>query len=110
MVKLADIRNAADAKYGSYDIDLGDGNVTKLLNPLRLSDEKRAELKVVENELSNSNADEDADQVAIFQRAIRAVAETEGQADRLLALIGRDLAVLAEVFSGYGANTQAGEA
>lgn len=111
MVTLDSIRQAADAKYGSFDIDLGDGNVTRLLNPLRLPEEQRADLKAVQRDLSASNeSEEDVDQVELFERAIRVVAETKGQADRLLKLVNRDLAILAEIFTGYGENTQVGEA
>jgi hypothetical protein len=41
---------------------------------------------------------------------IRTVAETPAQADALLDAVGDDLAVLAEIVSGYGKGTQQGEA
>ena len=111
MVTLDSIRQAADAKYGSFDIELPDGSVAKLLNPLRLSEQKRAELKAIQGELSSDDEDgEDKDQVDIFERAIRCVAQHDKQADALLSLVNRDLAILAEIFSGYGENTQVGEA
>jgi len=110
-VTLDSIRQAADAKYGSYDIELPDGSVTRLVNPLRLGDKARAELKVVQKNLSeSSDADNDLDQVDLFEEAITVVAETKGQATRLLKLVNRDLALLAEIFSAYGENTQVGEA
>lgn len=110
-ITLDSIRAAADAKYGSFDIELTDGSVTKLLNPLRLHEDARAELKVVSGLLANSTEDtESVDQVDLFQRAIRCVAETPAQAEALLTAVGRDLAILAEIFAGYGEGTQAGEA
>ena len=112
-VTLDSIRQAADAKYGSYDIDLGDGQTTRLLNPLRMSEAQRAELKRIQRDLSDSaedDAPEDVSQVDLFEQAITAVAETKGQAERLLNLVNRDLALLAEIFEAYGENTQAGEA
>jgi hypothetical protein len=112
-VTLDTIRQAADAKYGSYDIDLGDGSITRLLNPLRMSEEARAELKKVQRELSASvddDAPEDVSQVTLFEKAITIVAETEGQAKRLLKLVKGDLAVLASIFEAYGENAQVGEA
>lgn len=109
-VTLDSIRKAADAKYGSYDIVLSDETTTKLLNPLRLSEEKRAELKQIQGELSASVEEEDSDQIALFQKALMCVAETNGQGERLVAEVGRDLALLAEIFNGYSEGTQAGEA
>lgn len=109
-VTLDSIRQAADAKYGSYDIDLGEGTILRLLNPLRLSEEKRAELKAVQKLLTDSTEDEDADQVDLFQQAIVVVADSADKAGRLFEAIGRDLALYAEIFAGYGEGTQVGEA
>lgn len=112
-VTLDSIRQAADAKYGSYDIELTDGTVVRLLNPLRLSDEKRAELKAAQKALSASTDDdeaEDVDQVTGFENVLRVVAQTPEQGDALCAAVNRDLAVLAEIFRAYGKNTQVGEA
>lgn len=111
-VTLDSIRAAADAKYGSFDIELADGTIARLLNPLRLTAEARAELKAVQGALGSSDEDdaEDVDQAEVFERAIRCVAQTPAQADALLNAVGRDLAILAEIFAGYGEGTQAGEA
>jgi len=112
-ITLDSIRAAADAKYGSFDIELTDGSVTKLLNPLRLTEQARAELKTVSGQLSaaaEAESTEDVDQVALFENAIRVVSETPAQADKLLTAVGGDLAILAEIFAGYGEGTQVGEA
>jgi len=107
-MSLDAIRQAADAKYGSFDIDLPDGTVSKLLNPLRLSEAARTELMNVQSELSSDDAS--VSQVEVFERAITIVCATEGQAERLLSFVGGDLALLAEIFSNYGNGTQVGEA
>lgn len=110
-ITLSTIRDAADKKYGSYDIVLDDPeNPVRLLNPLRLSDEARAELKAVQAKLSASSEDEDADQAALFQEALLVVAASKAEGQALVDAVGRDLAVLAEIFAGYGDNTQVGEA
>lgn len=110
---LDDIRTAADKKYAATEITVGD-TVCKLINPLRLPKEKRATLMSIQSELSagEDEADDAAevDQVEIFSRAIRTVAETDRQADVLLGAVGDDLAVLAELFQTYGETTQVGEA
>jgi thioredoxin-like negative regulator of GroEL len=103
---LDNIRAAAEAKYGSTDIELGDGFTARLLNPLRLPKEKRAELLKIQNKL---DAD-DVDQELVLAEAIRLVAENEKAADKLLDAVGSDLAVLAQIFATYGEGTQVGEA
>lgn len=102
---LDDIRAAAEAKYGAMEIDLGD-DVVRLVNPLRLSKAKRDELTAINDRLE----EEGVDQEAVFHDAIRLVAETPGQATKLLKAVGSDLAILAEVFENYGKTTQVGEA
>ena len=111
---LDDIRNAAEAKYGSTDIPVGDVLV-RLLNPLRLTKEKRSALIAAQKDLEAEEGEEgksvqDIDQVAVFQGILRLVAENEHQAELLIAELGDDLAVLASVFEVYSTGTQAGEA
>lgn len=102
---LDDIRAAAEAKYGSTDIDLGT-RVVKLLNPLRLPKTRRTALVAVQDKL---NA-EGADQEALLAEALTLVAESAPAAKALLTAVGGDLAVLVEVFKHYSEGTQAGEA
>ncbi|MGW6745420.1 phage tail assembly protein [Streptomyces sp. NPDC055025] len=102
---LDEIRAAAEARYGSTDIELGTGTV-RLLNPLRLPKQKRDDLAGLQDKLSA----EDADQEALMSQAIRLVADSGKAADKLLSAVGGDLAVLAEIFDRYGKGTQVGEA
>ncbi|MFI9228980.1 phage tail assembly protein [Streptomyces rimosus] len=102
---LDDIRTAAEAKYGSTDIELGDDTV-RLLNPLRLPKLSRQKL----TQLQDLMGGEDADQEELLSEAIRLVAETRKAADKLLKAVGGDLALLAEIFDRYGKGTQVGEA
>ncbi|WP_236246467.1 phage tail assembly protein [Streptomyces sp. CC210A] len=101
---LDDIRSAAEARYGSTDITVRD-RVVRLLNPLRLSKAKREKLTALQDQIN-----EGADQEELLADAIRLVAEHDSAASALLAEIGEDLAVLAQVFEFYGQATQAGEA
>ena len=108
---LDDIRNAAEAKYGSMDIPVGDVLV-RLLNPLRLTKEKRSALIAAQKDLQVEEEGDipDIDQVELFQGILRLVAENESQAEVLITALGDDLAVLAIVFEMYSKGTQAGEA
>jgi hypothetical protein len=102
---LDDIRAAAERKYGSTDITLGEDTV-RLLNPLRLPKARRDALLSLQEQMSA----DDADQAALLSGAIRTIAESEKAAEKLLEAVGGDLAVLAEIFGHYGESTQAGEA
>lgn len=103
---LDDIRTAAEAKYGSTDIDLGDGRVVVLQNPLRLGKKDRDALTGLQDKLEAP----DADQVDVLGDAILLVAKDKAVAKDLLAAIGDDLAVLAEIFEQYTKGSQVGEA
>jgi hypothetical protein len=105
-ITLDSIRAAVEAKYGSYDIEFGDGKKVRLLNAIRIDKDKRAKLM----ELQAALKDEGADQAAILADCIRVVADNKMRAEELLKLIGGDLAVLVEIFSAYGKATQVGEA
>lgn len=104
-MNLDDIRAAAEAKYGSLDIEVGDKTV-RLLNPLRLSKDKRAAMV----ELQEGAKADGADQETVMADMIRLAAETKGGADALIKAVGGDLTVLAEIFAEYGKRTRVGEA
>lgn len=105
-LSLDTIREAAERKYGHLEVQVGEKTV-RLLNPLRLSKERRARLAQLQGVDLTA---EDADQVTALQDLIRTVAETPAGAKVLLGAIGDDLAVLAELVAEYGRVTRPGEA
>lgn len=104
-----DIREAADAEYGSTDIELKNGEVVSLLNPLRLDKAKRKRLMSIQDELSEEG-EEDVDQEEFLTDAIRLVADSRRKADALIEEADGDLAFLAQVFKFYTEGAQVGEA
>ena len=108
-VTLDSIREAADKKYGSYDIEVGETTV-RLLNPLRLTKEARDELESLESDELNVENSDLGDVQGRLTRTIQIIAETEAQANALLTAVGGDLAVLATIIESYGENAQVGEA
>lgn len=103
---LDDIRAAAEAKYGSTDIELGDGTVVVLLNPLRLPKLKRDQLTKIGELLE----DENADQAEVFADALRLAAKNKASVEALIEEVDGDLAILAQIFEAYTGATQSGEA
>ena len=108
-ITLDSIRVAAEAKYGSTDIEVDDTTV-RLVNPLRLKREARDALMAVQKRLDVEDDAADLDQEALLAEAITLISATPAQAATLLAAIDGDLAVLAMVFNTYLEGTQAGEA
>lgn len=122
---LDSIREAADAKYGSLDIPLSDkdGDVVRLLNPLRMSEQQRAELQIIQNKLNDAaekdeDGDEDApasedaikEQTELINELLLCVAENKQAGQKLLDALGGDLAMTMIAFEKYTEGTQLGEA
>ncbi|MGW1040042.1 phage tail assembly protein [Streptomyces sp. NPDC002547] len=103
---LDDIRAAADAKYGSTDIEVDEKTTVHLLNPLRLPKEKRDKLATLQDEMDKDGSDQEQ----VIADAIRLVADHPKKAEALLAAVNGDLAVLAQIFETYGKGAQVGEA
>ena len=103
---LDDIREAAEKKYGSTDIDLSDTERVVLVNPLRLAKAKRDKLIALQEDMKADGAD----QGEILEDAIRLVAETDAQAEKLLTACDGDLTLLVEIFERYSGSVEAGEA
>jgi hypothetical protein len=103
---LDSIREAAEAKYGSTDIDLGDDFIVKLVNPLRLAKSDRASLMAKQAELEA----EDADQEGLLAECIMLVAENPTAGEKLLEAIGDDLALMVQIFKTYSEGSELGEA
>lgn len=106
---LDDIRSAAELKYGSTDIVVGDTTI-RLLNPLRLSKAKRDELTALQKSAGEGEDGAEVDQVEMLRDSLRLVAESPEKVEVLIDAVGDDLAVLAQVFASYGEGTQVGEA
>lgn len=104
---LDDIKAAAEAKYGSTDIDLGGGEKMILVNPLRLEKGKRALLQKIQD---SEDSEEETDQGDVMRKALRLVTSTPKATEKFIDLAGDDLAILATVFESYTEGVQVGEA
>lgn len=104
---LDEIRSAAEAKYGSLDIEMGEHAVS-LVNPLRMQRSKREELMSWQDALEDEAFD--LDQEEVLSNIILLAASRESDGIRLLQEIDGDLSVMAEIFARYSKVTQAGEA
>lgn len=112
-ITLSSIRQAAEAKYGTYTIDLEDGHdAVELLHPISLDDAKRGELL----ELGSKDDDKEAEQETLGRlvRMLELVVATPRQHERLLASLSPrgyvDLGLVGEVVNGYMEDQKVGEA
>ncbi|MFC4336017.1 phage tail assembly protein [Salininema proteolyticum] len=103
------IREAAEARYGNLDIDMGDGSTVTLLNALRLPEARRDRLASLQDSLSDGDIAV-ADQIGALREMVGLVAATKGQGRRLLEAIGEDVPALLTVLEQYGQGSELGEA
>jgi hypothetical protein len=106
------IREIADQKYGSTDIELDERTTVRLLNPLRLPKSERDALINVQKAIDEDEDGDEltADQGDVFRKALRIVADDKVAVERLLDAIGDDLGILAAIFTTYTEGTSVGEA
>lgn len=105
-VNLATLRQVAAERYASTDIELSDGSVAVLHNPLRLTEAERRTLGSVSDQIK----EEDASQVAVLEGAIRVAGKGSPEVEKLIEELAGDLALLLVVFEQYGSAVQLGEA
>ncbi|WP_413800091.1 phage tail assembly protein [Streptomyces iranensis] len=101
-VTLDDIRRAAEAKYGDFDIALPDGATVTLRSPLRMSAEDRALLGDIEQLAAAGDTE-------AITEALKIAAKTPEQGRRLLDAIGGDLAMAAVLFEQWAQAVSVGE-
>lgn len=102
-ITLQDIRDAADKKFGPLVVKDVPGGDVVLLNPARLSKEKRGALK-------SAVEQEDLDEQERLEQIVKATAKTPDHAKRLLKEFKDDLGGLAVVLESYNQGSQMGEA
>lgn len=102
-ITLAQIRQAADDKYGPFVVEgIEGGNVT-MLNAIRLSKAKRKKLA----DMQKLQDDPEADQEQMLRDMVILVASSKPDGERLLKALGDDMAQLAVVLEEYGKSSAA---
>lgn len=104
--KLEDIRAAAEKRFGSLNIELGDGSIVTLRNVLSLGKAQRDRVQA----LQETDAETLDAQISSIRETIKVVASSEAGAQKLLDMIGDDNRVLVQVMTAYQEQTQVGEA
>jgi hypothetical protein len=101
---LASYKDKADAEYGVYSIRVSEDTVVKLLNPLRIAEEKQDRLFALIPSLSTPEGEEpDANSAARIIPAMLEILELVGDENvgKLINAIRGDFAVVMSIFQDY---------
>jgi hypothetical protein len=109
-VNLSDIKQAADAKFGDFEITLPSGEIVRFQPALRLPKAKRQELAGAMNLEERAKIANGDDLYDVYKDIFRITARTPDGFSRLDATVGDDPAVWEELANEYLGGTQAGEA
>jgi len=109
-IKLSDIQDAADAKYGNFEVHLPDGDIATFSPALRLPKERRAALSAALDLEARSQANNGDDLYDVYKDIFRISATTAYHFTRLEACVGDDPAVWEQLVNEFIADTQTGEA
>lgn len=113
-ITLSTIRDAVEAKYGSFEIELDENNTVVLLHPVRLSPEQRKALSESAKVDEVEGEDEEGDVAERLLSVVRAVAATPTAYDKLIEACSPngfvDLGILSEVIKDYMESQKVGEA
>lgn len=105
-MKFTDLASAADKKYSPLELDLPDETKVAMRLPLRLSREERKAI----TKAFDIKDEEEKDMLDIYTDVFRIVIEDKKSADKLLELLGEDLALYQELFAEFAERMQPGEA
>lgn len=125
---LDELREVVNEKYAPLEIPMGEAGTARLIQALRLPDDKLGKLTAIQREfnaMQQEEKDEDGkviepdqdDQLKMrplmiekLRAMIRTVTETEEQAESLISAVGDDLPFLMTIIEKYSETTQLGEA
>jgi hypothetical protein len=96
-IALKDIQEAANKKYGDFEVHLPGDEIVSFVPALRLPKEKRQELRTAFNAEKRVAADNEVDVYDIYQDVFRITARQKDAFEKLEAAVGDDPAVWEEL-------------
>lgn len=110
---LENLRAESRKRYADYPVEIDADTTVVLRAPLRLSTEERQRVRELQRDMKELQDDSDnaeAEVVEVLREMIRLVSDDTTKADRLIAAVGDDLALLQTIFADYSERAQPGEA
>jgi len=108
-IKLSDIKEAADKKYGDFEIHLPDNEIVSFAPALRLPKESRKKLAAALNIEARAEADNGDDIYDVYKDIFRVSARQAGAFEKLEKVVGDDPAIWEELVNEFMQETQPGE-
>lgn len=109
-IKLSDIQQAADKKFGDFEVHLPSGEIISFIPALRLPKEARRKLgKAFDIETRAKDENNDDDLYDIYKDIFRVSGRQADAFTKLEAVVGDDPAVWEELVREFMQDTQAGE-
>jgi hypothetical protein len=109
-IKLSDIQQAADKKFGDFEIHLPDGEIVSFAPALRLPKESRKKLGAALDIEKRAEVDNGDDLYDVYKDIFRISAKQADGFARLEKAVGDDPAIWAELTAEFMQESQAGEA
>jgi Mycobacteriophage tail assembly protein len=109
-ITLSDIQQAADKKFGDFEIHLPSGDIVSFAPALRLPKESRRKLAVALDVEKRAEVDNDDDLYDVYKDIFRISQRQADGFDKLAAAVGDDPAVWDELTEEFMKDSQAGEA
>lgn len=113
---LDQLREDTEKKYGDFVVELGNDEEVRLRTPLRLPKEGREELRKMFRQYRELQESDDDGQfvseqsIQLMRDQLYLLATNKNMANRMLKLVGDDLALLSGLLEAYAEATQLGEA
>jgi hypothetical protein len=109
-ITLKDIQEAADKKYGDFEIHLPGDEIVSFVPALRLPKAKRLELRAAFNAEKRVEANDEVDVYDIYQDVFKISSRQKDAYDKLAAAVGDDPAVWEELAKEFMQDSATGEA
>lgn len=109
-LNLSDLVEAADKKYGDFEVHLPSGEVILFTPAMRMDKERRHKLADAMNIPARADADNGDDLYDVYKDAFRISEKVAGNFDKLAAAVGDDPAVWQALFMEFNEETVLGEA
>lgn len=113
---LDQLREDVENKYGDFVVEIGDGEEVRLRSALRMPKADRDKLRKLFNDYRDlqEKGDDDSiglsdDSLNMLHTQLRLLATDKKAADKMLKMIGDDLAMLSGLLDAYTEATQPGE-
>lgn len=110
---LDQLREAADAKFGDFTVELSETSVVRLQSPVRLPQATRVKIREYQDFINQFDEAEEQDPEQLLQSIyglVREVARDKRPVNQLIKELDGDIGAWMVLLEAYGKDSQVGEA